>query len=109
MRHTFFNSPPACTCHWCGLTVDNAAWPCPVDNEIRDAIASYAIAQGPFWKTQLRQAWRANEYPPSVPDKIAASLDRYKRLCGSGALIALPGWVVRRWALATPGAAVIDT
>lgn len=56
-RHRTKSSFGQCQCLWCGRrpTGDD----CPVDDAMRNAIKSFASANGRTWKAQLAREWAA--------------------------------------------------
>jgi len=48
-----------CKCLWCGEYRSHL--PCPVTNEVRTALAIYALQHGRSWKKRLRDAWADTE------------------------------------------------
>jgi hypothetical protein len=75
-------------CQWCAIRFDSLTCPevCPIDAEVRLAIASFAASHGRRWKSALRDLWSSgrdadpnlrrarNLIGPSGLDRITASV-----------------------------------
>jgi len=59
-RHFFQSSVAGCKCRWCG-SGRFAGEECPVDDEMRLALASFAHSYGRCWKSRLTWSWNRDQ------------------------------------------------